>query len=597
MKRFRFIIKRLLSMIVIMFLVSFLVFVVLRMSDADPLTVMIGNNQSTPELRQALTEKYHLDDPVHIQYLRWIKGVLSGDFGTDYVDGQDVKGLIMSRLPITFGLVIMSSVIGSVIAVIMGVAAALRKGRPSDAAISGLMLVLSGAPSFLVSILILIFMTKYVPGYSFIGTYTNFGEFLQRIMIPSLIMALTFVAMLGRITRSNMISQLQSPYIATAAAKGLKQSNITYKHAFHNAVIPVITVAGYMIAGSIGSTVIVEQVFSLPGIGGLLISAIEENNFPIVQILVLFMLGAYLVMSFVIDILYTVLDPRVDLKFLAVIVFVSLFASVIAPYDPLATDVNAIYAPAFSEGHIFGTDGLGRDIFSRLICSARTSILNAFLIVAIEVVIGVPLGLICGYYRGPLDSIVMRVWDVISAIPPLLLSFILIAVMGKGMMTGIIAIGISYIPLTTKTARSMIMTEKKAVYVEACKSMGFSDARIIFVHILPNIITPMISQFTLDIGTAITSMATLSFLGLGVQAPNADWGTLLRDGMGNLYNSSALLFIPAICVILVTVSINLFSDGVQNYLDPSSRKLPSFKKYEKKHRIKKLSAVKANGEA
>ena len=302
MKRFRFIIKRLLSMIVIMFLVSFLVFVVLRMSDADPLTVMIGNNQSTPELRQALTEKYHLDDPVHIQYLRWIKGVLSGDFGTDYVDGQDVKGVIMS------------SVIGSVIAVIMGVAAALRKGRPSDAAISGLMLVLSGAPSFLVSILILIFMTKYVPGYSFIGTYTNFGEFLQRITIPSLIMALTFVAMLGRITRSNMINQLQSPYIATAAAKGLKQSNITYKHAFHNAVIPVITVAGYMIAGSIGSTVIVEQVFSLPGIGGLLISAIEENNFPIVQILVLFMLGAYLVMSFVIDILYTVLDPRVDLK-------------------------------------------------------------------------------------------------------------------------------------------------------------------------------------------------------------------------------------------------------------------------------------------
>ena len=256
--------------------------------------------------------------------------------------------------------------------------------------------------------------------------------------------------------------------------------------------------------------------------------------------------------------------------FLAVIVFVSLFASVIAPYDPLATDVNAIYAPAFSEGHIFGTDGLGRDLFSRLIC---------------------------GYYRGPLDSIVMRVWDVISAIPPLLLSFILIAVMGKGMMTGIIAIGISYIPLTTKTARSMIMTEKKAVYVEACKSMGFSDARIIFVHILPNISTPMISQFTLDIGTAITSMATLSFLGLGVQAPNADWGTLLRDGMGNLYNSSALLFIPAICVILVTVSINLFSDGVQNYLDPSSRKLPSFKKYEKKHGIKKLSAVKANGEA
>ncbi|MDO4944894.1 MAG: ABC transporter permease [Ruminococcus sp.] len=276
--------------------------------------------------------------------------------------------------------------------------------------------------------------------------------------------------------------------------------------------------------------------------------------------------------------------------FLVLIVIVSLFSDVIAPYDPLETNVTDIYEPAFSEGHIFGTDGLGRDLFSRLICSAKTSILNAILIVAIEVVIGVPLGLICGWYRGPLDSIVMRIWDVISAIPPLLLSFILIAVFGKGMMTGIAAIGISYIPLTTKTARSMIMTEKKAVYVEAARSMGFSDARIIFVHILPNIITPMISQFTLDIGTAITSMATLSFLGLGVQAPDADWGTLLRDGMANLYNSTTLLFVPAICVIAVTVSINLFSDGVQNYLDPSSRKLPSFKKYDKKHSLKKLAA-------
>ena len=222
--------------------------------------------------------------------------------------------MIMTRLPVTFGMVILSAIIGSVIAVIMGVTAALRRGKPADAGISSLMLVLSGTPSFLICILVLLFMTKYVPNYSFIGTFSNFGEFLQRIIIPSVIMSLTFIAMLGRITRSNMISQLQSPYINTAIAKGLSRGKITYKHAFHNAIIPVITVAGYMIAGSIGSTVIVEQVFSLPGIGGLLITAIEQNNFPIVQILVLFMLVAYLAMSFIVDILYTVLDPRVELK-------------------------------------------------------------------------------------------------------------------------------------------------------------------------------------------------------------------------------------------------------------------------------------------
>ena len=267
---------------------------------------------------------------------------------------------------------------------------------------------------------------------------------------------------------------------------------------------------------------------------------------------------------------------------LFVVLIISLFSSFIAPYDPIQTDASAIYAKAFSPGHIFGTDGLGRDLFSRLICSAKTSILNAFLVVIFEVAVGVPLGLICGYYRGWIDSAVTRVWDVVSALPPLLLSFLLIAVMGKGMYTGIIAIGISYIPMTCKMARSLIMTEKKAVYVEACRSMGMSDARIIFVHILPNVITTMISQFTLDIGSAITAMATLSFLGLGVQAPDADWGTLLKDGMGNIYNNASLLVIPAICIITVTVSINLFSDGIQNYIDPSLRKLPSFKQYEKK---------------
>lgn len=266
---------------------------------------------------------------------------------------------------------------------------------------------------------------------------------------------------------------------------------------------------------------------------------------------------------------------------LLTVLAVSLFSDSIAPYDPIQTDTGAIYAKAFSPGHIFGTDGLVRDLFSRLICSAKTSIINAVMVVIIEVAVGVPLGLICGCYRGWPDSMITRIWDIVSALPPLLLSFLLIAVLGKGMYTGIIAIGISYIPMTSKMARSLIMTEKRAVYVEACRSMGMSDIRIIFIHILPNVITTMISQFTLDIGSAITSMATLSFLGLGVQAPDADWGILLKDGMGNIYNNASLLVIPAVCIITVTVSINLFSDEIQNYIDPSLRKLPSFTKYEK----------------
>lgn len=267
---------------------------------------------------------------------------------------------------------------------------------------------------------------------------------------------------------------------------------------------------------------------------------------------------------------------------LLLVLITAVFAPLIAPYDPTAVDPASSYARAFSPGHILGTDKLGRDLFSQMVIGSRSSLLSAFLIVIFEVAIGVPVGLLCGYYGGLVDSIIMRLWDIICSIPALLLSIVLIAILGKGNLTGVIAIGISYVPLTAKMARSLIMTEKKEVYVEACRSMGYSDMRIIFVHILPNIITTMVTQFTLDIGSAIVSMATLSYLGLGIQPPDEDWGTLVQNGMQYFYNNAVLLLAPALVILVVTLSINLFSDGIQTYIDPSRRKLPTFVKYEKR---------------
>ena len=207
----------------------------------------------------------------------------------------------------------MSSLFGMTFAIILGVIAALNRNKPADHILSVVMLFLTSVPNFVVSILVIVFCSKFIPGYSFVGAYSNFGEFLQRIFVPSLVMSLGVVAMLGRITRSSMISQLQAPHIITARAKGMDNFNVTFKHAFHNAVIPVITIAGLQFAGSVGGTVLIEQIFSLPGVGGLLISGIQQNNYPVVQILVLFMLVIYLVMSFVVDMLYAIIDPRVKL--------------------------------------------------------------------------------------------------------------------------------------------------------------------------------------------------------------------------------------------------------------------------------------------
>lgn len=313
MKYFRYVLKKLLGMIPIILIVSAVVFFLLRMSGVDPVTVMIGEKQATDELRESLKTQFNLDKPLLTQYWIWLKGVLTGDLGVDYINKQSIQELIVSRLPVTVGLVIMSSLFGMTFAIILGVIAALNRNKPADHILSVVMLFLTSVPNFVVSILVIVFCSKFIPGYSFVGAYSNFGEFLQRIFVPSLVMSLGVVAMLGRITRSDMISQLQAPHIITARAKGMDNFNVTFKHAFHNAVIPVITIAGLQFAGSVGGTVLIEQIFSLPGVGGLLISGIQQNNYPVVQILVLFMLVIYLVMSFVVDMLYAIIDPRVKL--------------------------------------------------------------------------------------------------------------------------------------------------------------------------------------------------------------------------------------------------------------------------------------------
>lgn len=313
MEKLKYVFKKIVTLLIIMLFVSLFVFVALRLSDANPLTVIIGNKQSTQELRDSYTKEFHLDEPVFKQYMIWLKGVFTGDLGVDWVQKQEIGLQIMEKLPVTMGLVLFSTIIGTLAAIILGVVSARARGTWLDSILSVVMLVLSSVPSFLIGIVVIIVFAQYVPGYSFIGTYNNFSEYIQRMLIPSIVMALSLVALLGRVTRSSMIQQFQAPYINTAEAKGLNKRSIVYKHAFHNGVIPVLTVAGYMFAMSIGGTVLVEDVFSLPGIGGMLISAIQQNNFPVVQVLVLVMLAAYMIMSFVVDVLYTVIDPRVSM--------------------------------------------------------------------------------------------------------------------------------------------------------------------------------------------------------------------------------------------------------------------------------------------
>ena len=250
-----------------------------------------------------------------------------------------------------------------------------------------------------------------------------------------------------------------------------------------------------------------------------------------------------------------------SLTVLVVIVFASLFAKQLAPYDPEELDL-ANTLSGVSAQHIFGTDKVGRDIFSRALFGGRTTLISALLVVLISVVAGIPIGLYTGYYGGKLDRIINSVWNIILSFPAILLAFVLMAVIGKGLKSGIIAFGIIYTPMVARVTRSLTITEKNKTYVEAEKVVGVSDTRILFVHILPNCIGTIVSELTLDIAFAILDLAGLSFLGLGVQAPQSDWGYMLSDAQKFLTVSPIQAIIPGVLIILSVLALNLLSNEI-----------------------------------
>ncbi len=283
----------------------------------------------------------------------------------------------------------------------------------------------------------------------------------------------------------------------------------------------------------------------------------------------------------------------IALGLLLAVILVCIFAPLISPYSP--TEQNLADSLALpSMRHLLGADKVGRDLLTRLFYGGRTTLLSAIGVVAFSVVVGVPLGLAAGYYGGITDVIVGRICDVVLSFPSLLLAFVFVAGFGRSMVNAVIALGIVYVPMLTRLVRSLTLVEKNKTYVEAAGSIGYSDARILFFHILPNCVSSIISQITLDLAYAILDLASLSFLGLGVQPPTADWGAMLDEGRNFLLQNPLLALAPGIAIILTVVALNLFSDGLHQYFEPLQRELPTFEKVEKRAKADERKGA-ANG--
>lgn len=270
----------------------------------------------------------------------------------------------------------------------------------------------------------------------------------------------------------------------------------------------------------------------------------------------------------------------VSLIILLTILCMAVFAPLIATHDPNKINITSVLKPPSPE-YILGTDNSGRDLFSRLVYGSRVSILSSFGVVLISAVIGIPVGLISGYYGGKLDKILMRISDVVLSFPALLLAFVFVSAFGRGIMNAVVALGIIYIPMVLRLTRSLVLMEKNKVYVEAARSIGYSNGSIMVHQILPNCISTLVVQLMLDIGYAILDLASMSFLGLGVQPPTADWGAMLEEGRIVITTSPLVALAPGLMIIITIVALNIFGDGVQGYLDPNRRKLPSRRKFMK----------------
>nr|SIP63291.1 Dipeptide transport system permease protein DppC (TC 3.A.1.5.2) [uncultured bacterium] len=253
---------------------------------------------------------------------------------------------------------------------------------------------------------------------------------------------------------------------------------------------------------------------------------------------------------------------------LVIIVSIALFADLIVPYSKCIEQVGADRLMRPAAAHWFGTDELGRDLFARVVHGSRYSLFVGVVTSLIALVLGAILGASAAYFGGLVDNAIMRVIDVFLCVPPILLSLAVVSALGTSLRNLIIAITISCIPGNTRLIRSVVLTVAEQDYVEAARSYGASNARIIFRYVLPNAMGPIIVNTTMMISDMILSAAGLSFIGMGIQPPTPEWGALLSNAQTYIFTAPYLLFFPGIFIILTSLSFNLVGDGLTDALDP-----------------------------
>ncbi|XWN28978.1 MAG: ABC transporter permease [Devosia sp.] len=308
-----YLIRRLFSTLIVMTVVGVFVFLLLHLSPGDPAAIIAGDN-ATPEQIAQIRERLGLDDPLPVQFVRWAGGVLQGDLGVSIFTNEPVIKLIGQRMEPTIALAATTIVFAIIIAVSFGVLAAWKAGTWIDRSLMAISVFGFSVPAFVVGYLLIYFFSielRWLPVQGYRSIFDGVIPWARHLVLPTITLGLVYVALIARITRASMLDVLSEDYIRTARAKGVATGSMLLKHALKNAGVPIVTVIGIGVALLIGGVVITETVFNIPGIGRLVVDAITKRDYPIIQGVILLFAGIYVFVNLLVDLSYTVLDPRI----------------------------------------------------------------------------------------------------------------------------------------------------------------------------------------------------------------------------------------------------------------------------------------------
>lgn len=315
---FAYLVRRVVTSIPTVLFVAFVVFITIHLVPGNVVDMMLGTqNYLTQEQIDQLYKEYGLDKPLIVQFGIWLKNIATLDFGTSLRTGKKVINLIMDRFPVTLELSVLSMFFATIIGVPLGIVAAVKRNSFVDGVLRVVGLIGLSSPSFWVGAILIVIFAGLFQGFNIFGYVhlkEDFLKNLQVMFLPSLTLGLMLSAQIMRMTRSSMLDALQQEYIKTAKAKGVSHSKVIGKHALKNALIPIITLSGIQLGYLLAGTIVIENMFALPGLGRLLLQAVNERDYPVIQFVVMFIALLIVVLNIVVDFIYTLVDPRVELR-------------------------------------------------------------------------------------------------------------------------------------------------------------------------------------------------------------------------------------------------------------------------------------------